>query len=138
MVSRHPEDVFEMLLGYRKGLFECVDGLTDCEGRSADGILSADGRNLRDAPSPARIRPSSGPLAFSLAHSSLLLLKEQWISEIAQSLLVMMAAVPRPRTGNVRFPFPSPCGGGRGCCLEMTNANQQDDRAEQEIVLRMP
>lgn len=47
-----------------------------------------------DAPSPARIRPSSGPLGFSLAHSSLLLLKEQWISEMAQSLLVMVAAVP--------------------------------------------
>ena len=46
----------------------------------------------RCALSPASIRPSSGPRGRSFANSSLLLLKDKWMSDMAQRL--MLAQIP--------------------------------------------
>lgn len=92
MVAGHPEDVFEVALGDFKRFVERFERFANY---ARDGQLSHMELGVKRgcAPSPARIRPSSAPLGCSLSHSSLLLLKDRWMSAIAHSLLDMDAAV---------------------------------------------
>lgn len=80
MISRYPKDMLESPRGFPECQLHMLQGLSDCrhqQGRAHQGPQSI--------PSPAKISPSS-LLCLNFAHSSLLDLKDRWISAMAHSL----------------------------------------------------
>ncbi|KAI7242133.1 hypothetical protein KC330_g126 [Hortaea werneckii] len=96
-----------LALAIPKASFSTSNDSPTSSGQPRTGHDWEDGTHC--TPSPAKIRPSSGPWGSSRANSSRLLLKDRWMSAMAQRRMLQLTGMVLDRSRWQRY-----AGGGRG------------------------